>query len=237
MSQLLALQRLGTVDYAQARRIQADLWRRRAGSKILDTLLVLEHPPTITAGQATDLADLLVDWSGLRRRGIAFFFADRGGGLTCHTPGQLVAYPVVDLRQRGSDVLQYLRDLEEAVILTLVDLSIEGWRDKRQAGVWASRGKIASIGVGVRRWVTTHGVAVNVCNNLEYFSLIRPCGADQAMTSVSLELGHDVAVEAVGGLFVKRFAEVFGAGTVEVSPTAGSRRSCPLPSERSRQCS
>jgi lipoate-protein ligase B len=215
MSRLLALERLGRVEYVQARRIQADLWQRRVRDEIPDTLLLLEHPPTITAGQAADLADLLVDWSELRRQGIAFFFADRGGCLTCHAPGQLVAYPIVDLRQRGRDVLQYLRDLEEVVILTLTDLSIDCRRDERQAGVWASRGKIASIGVAVRRWVTTHGIAINVCSDLNYFSLIRPCGADQAMTSVSLELGRDVAPWDVVDLFVKRFAEVFNSGRVE----------------------
>jgi lipoate-protein ligase B len=215
MSQLLAVKRLGTVDYAQARRIQADLWLRRVRDEIPDTLLLLEHPPTITAGQAADLADLLVDWPELRSKGISFFFADRGGGLTFHAPGQLVAYPIVDLRQRGKDVLQYLRDLEKVVILTLSDLSIGGRRDERQAGVWAGRHKIASIGVAVRRWVTTHGVAINVCNDLGCFSLIRPCGADQAMSSVSLELGREVAHADVVDLFVNRFAEVFGAGTVE----------------------
>lgn len=215
MSRHLAVRRLGTVDYAQARRIQADLWRRRARDEIPDTLLLLEHPPTITAGESADLADLLVDWNELRRWGVAFFFADRGGSLTCHAPGQLVAYPIVDLRGRGRDVLQYLRDLEEVVILTLADLSIRGRRDERNAGVWAGRGKIASIGVGVRRWVTTHGVAVNVCNDLSHFSLIRPCGADQAMSSISLELGREIASEEVSDLFVNRFAEVFNAARVE----------------------
>lgn len=227
----------GLVDQPSARQIQAQLWQQLVRREMPDTLLLLEHPPTITAGQAADLADLLVDWSELRRQGVAFFFADRGGSLTCHAPGQLVAYPIVDLRQRGRDVIQYLRDLEEVVILTLTGLSIDCHRDERQAGVWASRGKIASIGVAVRRWVTTYGVAVNVCNNLEYFSLIRPCCADQAMTSVSLELGYSVAFEEVVDLFVKRFAEVFGAGTVGLSPTAGSRRSFPLAGERSEGCS
>ena len=205
----------GLVDQPSARRTQAQLWQQRVRGEIPDTLLLLEHPPTITAGQAADLADLLVDWGDLRCRGIAFFFADRGGSLTCHGPGQLVAYPIVDLRQRGKDVLRYLRDLEEVVILTLTDISIDGRRDERQAGVWASHGKIASIGVAVRRWVTTHGVAINVCNDLGCFSLIRPCGADQAMSSVSLELGREVAHADVVDLFVNRFAEVFGAGTVE----------------------
>lgn len=227
----------GLVDQPSARRIQAQLWQRLVRGEIPDTLLLLEHPPTITAGQAADLADLLVDWSELRRQGVAFFFADRGGSLTCHAPGQLVAYPIVDLRQRGRDVIQYLRDLEEVVILTLTGLSIDCHRDERQAGVWASRGKIASIGVAVRRWVTTYGVAVNVWNDLEYFSLIRPCCADQAMTSASLELGYSVAFEEVVDLFVKRFAEVFGAGTVGLSPTVGSRRSFSLASERSEGCS
>jgi len=209
------LRRPGLVDYPHARRIQARLWRRRLRGEIPDTLLLLEHPPTITAGQAADLADLLVDWSELRRQGVAFFFADRGGSLTCHAPGQLVAYPIVDLRQRDRDVLQYVRDLEEVVIRMLADMSLSARRDERQAGVWVRDAKIASIGVAVRKWVTTHGVAINVCNDLNYFSLIRPCGVDQAMTSVSLELGRDVAPGDVVDLFVKPFAEVFSSGRVE----------------------
>jgi lipoate-protein ligase B len=119
------------------------------------------------------------------------------------------------LRQRDRDVLQYVRDLEEVVIRMLADMSLSARRDERQAGVWVRDAKIASIGVAVRKWVTTHGVAINVCNDLEYFSLIRPCGADQAMTSVSLELGRDVAPWDVVDLFVKRFAEVFNSGRVE----------------------
>jgi lipoate-protein ligase B len=223
MSQIFALQQLGTVDYAQAHRIQADLWRRRVRGEIPDTLLLLEHPLTITAGQAADLADLLVDWSELRRQGVAFFFADRGGSLTCHAPGQFVAYPIVDLRQRDRDVLQYVRDLEEAVIRTLADMSLSARRDERQAGVWVRDAKIASIGVAVRKWVTTHGVAINVCNDLRPFSLIRPCGlANQAVTSVSLELGREVTMEHAVEYFTTRFAEVFNAGRVE-GATGASR--------------
>lgn len=216
MTGLHLLRHPGLVDYPEARRIQAQLWRRRVRGEIPDTLLLLEHPLTITAGQAADLADLLVDWSELRRRGGAFFFADRGGSLTCHAPGQLVAYPIVDLRQRDRDVLQYVRDLEEVVIRMLADMSLSARRDERQAGVWLRDAKIASIGVAVKRWVTTHGVAINVCNDLRPFSLIRPCGlANQAVTSISLELGREVALDHAVESFTTRFAEVFNAGRVE----------------------
>lgn len=236
MTGVYLLRHPGLVDYPEARRIQAQLWRRRVRGEIPDTLLLLEHPLTITAGQAADLADLLVDWSELRRRGIAFFFADRGGSLTCHAPGQLVVYPVVDLRRRDRDVLQYVRDLEEVVIRMLADMSLGARRDDRQAGVWVRDAKIASLGVAVKRWVTTHGVAINVCNDLKPFSLIRPCGlANQAMTSISRELGRDVAVEDVADAFTASFAEVFNAGRVEdtvgrivpvcAEVSAGARRS------------
>jgi len=206
----------GVVDYCQARRIQAQLWQRRVRGEIPDTLLLLEHPLTITAGEAADLADLLVDWSELRRRGVAFFFADRGGSLTCHAPGQLVAYPIVDLRQRDRDVLRYVLDLEEVVIRMLAGMSLSAGRDVRQPGVWVRDAKIASIGVAVKKWVTTHGVALNVCNDLRPFSLIRPCGlANQAVTSISLELGRDVTMEDAVEAFSASFAEVFNAGRVE----------------------
>jgi lipoate-protein ligase B len=181
-----------------------------------DVLVLLEHPPTITVGQSGDMSNLFVDRSELRQRGISFFLADRGGDITYHGPGQLVAYPIVDLRDRGRDVSQYVRDLEETVIRTLADLSIKSRRDERQPGVWVGDAKIASIGVAVRKWVTTHGIALNVSNDLGPFSLIRPCGlSGQEMTAVSGLVGRRVQMDEAIAAFVNRFAEVFSADIVE----------------------
>jgi lipoate-protein ligase B len=178
--------------------------------QISDTLLLLEHPPTITVGKSGKLENVLVTPEQLARQGISLFFTDRGGDVTYHGPGQLVAYPIIDLRNRGKDIHRYVRDLEEVIIRTLSDFSITGQRDTAYVGVWVGAEKIAAIGISIKRWITMHGFALNVRTNLEHFSLINPCGIlDRKVTSLSKVLSQDVKMEAVIERVIYHFSEVF----------------------------
>ena len=198
------------VDYAQAYEIQQQVWSRNVAGEGPDTLLVLSHPPTFTIGKSGKLDNLLVAREELATRGLSVFFTDRGGDITYHGPGQVVAYPIVDLRRRGKDVHRYVHELEEVVIRTLANLSIEARRDDRHVGVWVGEEKVAAIGVRIRKWVTMHGLALNVSPVMEHFSYINPCGiVDRGVTSIAGLLGRDVPVGEVAEILVGRFAEVF----------------------------
>ncbi len=193
--------------------MQAELLRRRADNKIADVLLLLEHPPTITIGKSGKLENVLASQKQLDKEGIALFFVDRGGDVTYHGPGQLVGYPIIDLRQRGKDVHQYVRDLEEVIIRTLNDFGINACRDRNHAGVWVKDEEIAALGLRVRKWVTMHGFALNVNTNLDHFSLINPCGfSDRKATSISNLLSQDISMEAVTERFLAHFSKVFDSG-------------------------
>jgi lipoyl(octanoyl) transferase len=142
--------------------------------------------------------------------GISLYFVDRGGDVTYHGPGQLVGYPILDLSSRGGDLKRYVRDLEEVLIRTLEDFSIKAGRDPQHVGVWIGQKKIASIGLSIRQWVTMHGFALNVCNNLEHFSLIHPCGfKDRKTTSMQEVLGFQPSIEEVTERLLFLFSEVF----------------------------
>ena len=203
---------LGLIDYAEAYHIQKKLWSQKLEGQAVDALLLLEHPPTITIGKSGKLENLVVAREELAKEGVSLFFTDRGGDITYHGPGQLVVYPIIDLKNRGKDIHRYIHDLEEVVIQTLADLSIEARRDKRNVGVWVGNDKIAAIGVSIRKWITMHGLALNVNPALEHFSLINPCGIpDGGVTSISKLLCHDVPVEMVSERLVAHFSYVFDA--------------------------
>ena len=198
------------VDYAEAYGIQQRLWSQNVAGEIPDALLLLGHPPTFTIGKSGKLENLLIASEELARAGMRLFFTDRGGDITYHGPGQVVAYPIIDLRKRGKDVHGYVHDLEEVVIRTLADFSIEAHRDQKHVGVWVDDEKIAAIGVRIRRWVTMHGLALNVKPSLEHFSYINPCGiANRGVTSIARILSRDVPTEDVINRLVNHFSEVF----------------------------
>ena len=203
---------LGHIDYRKAYDIQEMLWSQKFEDHAADTILLLEHPPIFTIGKSGKLDNLLVDRGELARKGISVFFTNRGGDITYHGPGQLVVYPIIDLTNRGKSVHQYIHDLEEVVIRTLADFSIEAQRDFKHVGVWVGDEKIAAIGVRIRRWIAMHGLALNVNPNLEHFSLINPCGIlDRGVTSISTILSRHVPMDVVTGRLVQRFSEVFNA--------------------------
>lgn len=214
---------LGSIEYDAAYDLQRDLLTRRLNREIGDTLLLMEHPPTITIGKSGNLENILTAGAQLGQQGISVFCTDRGGDVTYHGPGQLVGYPIIDLTQRGRDVHKYVHDLEEVMIRTLASFSISACRDESHPGVWINNEEIGAIGIRIRRWITMHGFSLNVRPNLEHFSLINPCGfSDRRATSMSKILSQDVPVELVLRTLIARFSDVFDADMIGDSHLVGS---------------
>ena len=211
---LCTLYWLGQIDYGEAYDIQKKLWSQKMNGRAEDALLLLSHPPTFTIGKSGKLDNLLLNKEELAGKGISLFFIDRGGDITYHGPGQLVVYPIIDLKDRGKDIHRYIHYLEEVVIRTLASLSIEAQRDEKHVGVWVGNEKIAAIGVRIKNWITMHGLALNVNPDLEYFSFINPCGIlDKGVTSITGLLSREVPMEVVVKELVKQFSDVFGVDT------------------------
>ena len=207
------VRRLGTIPYGEALELQADLVRQRRAGEIPDQLLLLEHPHVITLGSGSHQENVLVSEDERVDRGIELFDTGRGGDVTYHGPGQLVGYPIVDLKPDRCDLHRYLRDLEEMLIGVLADFGLVGGRKEGLTGVWVDDRKLAAIGVRVSSgWITSHGFALNVSTDLSYFGTIVPCGIRQhGVGSVSAELGRSVAMEAVEDSAIRNFARVFGS--------------------------
>ena len=186
----LTVRALGLVPYREALRLQDDLVRARADGEAGDTLLLLEHPPVLTAGRGTGEGSLKADPGVLARTGLEVVPVSRGGDVTWHGPGQLVGYPVCDLAARGSALPSFLRGLEQGLIDGVKRWGIEAHRSEGRTGVWVGERKLASIGIAVRRWVSYHGFALNVRPDLAHFDLIHPCGLRGVrMTSMAELLG------------------------------------------------
>src|SRR5688500_8353291 len=209
--QLLTAQ-LGLVPYSVALDLQRDLARRRITGEIdEDMLLLLEHPPVVTLGRTAKEAHIVSSPERLRARGVEVHEVERGGDVTFHGPGQLVGYPIFDLKRHRRDLHWYLRQVEAALIVALGDTGIEAERHSGYTGVWTRGRKIASIGVHARDWVTWHGFALNVTTDLSFFDLIVPCGIPQVqMTSVTRELGSDVTMDHMSTVVMRAFGQVFG---------------------------
>jgi lipoyl(octanoyl) transferase len=196
MSSCLIVRDLGRRGYAEVLELQRSLCRQRIAGEIPDDMLLLvEHEPVITLGRGTRAGSLPLARTELERRGVGVFEVERGGDVTFHGPGQLVGYPIIDLRQHREDLHWYLRRLEAGLIAGLGKLGIEAGPNPGLTGVWTRGRKLASIGIHVKQWVTFHGFALNVNTDLSYFDLIVPCGIrDVIMTSVSRELSRDDSV-------------------------------------------
>ncbi len=211
----LRIEDLGRRPYGEVLELQRDLRRRRIdGALGEDVLLLVEHPPVITLGRGTRPSSLPLAPAELERRGVEVFEVERGGDVTFHGPGQLVGYPILDLREHRQDLHWYLRSLEDVLIQALGGLDIEADRNPGLTGVWTAGRKIASIGIHVKQWVTLHGFALNVTTDLDPFDLIVPCGIRQVvMTSVAAELlraDSEALMAEVRGRVVGSFCEVFG---------------------------
>jgi lipoate-protein ligase B len=201
---------LGKIAYGDAYHLQQKLLVKRLNGLIEDTLLLLEHPPTITVGKSGELENVLASPAQLAESGVSLIFTDRGGDVTYHGLGQIVGYPIFDLRERDKDVHHYLHNIEEVLIRTLNDFSIKSSRDSGHAGVWVKDEEIAAIGLSIRKWVTMHGFALNVNTDLARFSLINPCGfTDRKATSMARLLGSEIPMESVTGKLLAHFSKIF----------------------------
>lgn len=202
---------LGRRDYREIWDLQKRLVTSRQAGALGDVLLLVEHPPTYTLGRGGRPDHLLADPEELEEVGAVFIETDRGGDITFHGPGQLVGYPIVDLRAVGCDVHRYLRLLEQTLIRTLARFDIEARRDEGLTGVWHDTGKVAAIGVRVARWVTSHGFALNVSTDLGYFNRIIPCGiVGRNVASMESILGKPVESASVSDALSAEFGHVFG---------------------------
>jgi len=182
-------------------------------------LILLEHPPVVTIGRSGTERNILASEERLRQAGVSVHETNRGGDVTYHGPGQIVGYPILPLKYHGKDIHRYLRTLEGVLMATLEDYGIGAFRREGLTGVWTKKGKIVSIGVAIRHWITYHGFALNVAPNMDHFELIRPCGlAGIAMTSMHAFLGRAPERSEVESRLLKHFCEAFGfTETVVVS--------------------
>jgi len=202
--------RLGTVDYAEAHRLQKELQAKRIAGGIGDTVLLLEHPPVLTLGRSAKEQHVLAPQGALEARGISVHEVGRGGDVTYHGPGQLVAYPIIDLKPDRCDVRKYMWSLEETMIRTCADFGLSATRVDGLNGAWIDDRKIGAVGVRISRWVTMHGLALNANSDLTHFDLIVPCGIrDKAVTSLSAELGRTVVGADVIEPLARHFAELY----------------------------
>jgi lipoyl(octanoyl) transferase len=234
---LISILQLGAVDYATAQRLQEKLVALRKEARMGDVVLLLEHTPVITLGRNAKAANILASPELLAQRGVEVFECDRGGDVTFHGPGQLVAYPIFDLRGFPSDnatrkslgVVEYIRRLEEVLIRTCADFGISAKRIAGLTGVWtgvdarpaesktqhpspAQESKIAAIGVHISRGVTSHGIALNVDTDLSFFNLIVPCGIEsKPVTSMQKELNREISIPEVAHALSRNFGSVFGS--------------------------
>ena len=205
----------GTVPYDSAWEWQKTLRERRAAGELPDLLLLLDHPPTYTLGRSTRPGHL----KAAAARGVSIHRIERGGSITYHGPGQIVGYPIVDLRPRGRDIHRFIRELEEVLIRTLSELGVCARRRPGLTGVWVEDQKIAAIGVHVRHWITLHGFALNVTTELDPFRWIRPCGLDVPVTSVALQMGGRVpGIDEIRAIVRRQFEAVFECRSELVEP-------------------
>ncbi len=209
---------LSITPYADALALQHHIVRVRQRGGLNDVLLLLEHPPVLTLGRNARESNLLVSREFLRQRGVEVFRVERGGEVTYHGPGQLVGYPILDLRRWRLDVGWFVHSLEEVLTRTLGDFGIHATRDPKRVGAWVGDAKIAQIGARIEQWVTYHGFSLNVDPNLAHFEWIVPCGlADRTVTSMTRALNQPVEMPAVRARVAARFGEVFGAEMRECS--------------------
>jgi len=208
----IEVRRLGTIGYQAALDLQAQLVERRKQGLIPDQLLLLEHPPVITLGVRTrnDRSHVLESEAALAAKGVGLFETGRGGDVTYHGPGQLVGYPILDLKPDRCDVHRYVRDLEEVLIRAVAAFGVCAGRIEGLTGIWVGDQKLAAIGVRISRWVTSHGFALNVNTDLSHFGLIVPCGiTDKGVTSLERLLGHPLPMDEVAETVADQFAALF----------------------------
>ena len=206
---------LGVVPYDDGLRRQELAVERLRSGDAPEQLLLLEHPHVFTLGRGADANNILADQDQLQTNSVEVHETGRGGDVTYHGPGQLVGYPIINLKPDRCDVHRYVRDVEEVLIRTIADYGIEGGRIEGLTGVWVGNEKIAAIGVRIARWITSHGFALNVNTDLKFFQMIVPCGiTDKSVTSISRLLGREVDLCEVATTTARHFGEVFNREVV-----------------------
>lgn len=201
---------LGSVDYKEALDLQHQLWSKRVNDELPDTILILEHPHVITLGRRGNRSHINVSQEILEALKIPVFHVERGGEVTYHGPGQMVVYPILDLKGYGYRVVQYVDQLEEVILHLLSDFGIEGKKNSSNRGVWVKDEKIASIGVAIKRWISFHGLSLNYETDLKYYDLINPCGLKGIkMTSMAKILGRRISREKLVERMLFHFKQVF----------------------------
>lgn len=201
---------LGIKDYNETWELQKKVHADKINGNNEDFLFTVQHNHVYTLGKTGSRNHILISDEDMKKKGISYYEIDRGGDITYHGPGQLVAYPVLDLNNYYKDTHRYLRELEECVILTLNDIGIKGHREEEYTGVWVGEEKICAIGIKVSRWITMHGIAFNINTDLSYFDKIIPCGIfHKGVTSIKKITGTDADFEAIKKLFVNNFLKVF----------------------------
>ena len=222
---LCRVEQLGTVDYAEGLRLQAQRIAQRKAAEIPDTLLLLEHPHVYTLGRNARRENLLISEERLAALGAQLFETNRGGDITYHGPGQLVGYPIFDLTKHRRDIAWFMRSLEEVFIRVAREFGIEAGRLAGAPGVWVGNDKLVAMGVHISRWVTSHGFAFNVNTDLGYFEGIVPCGLrDKGVTSLAKLLGRPVEMNRTTRLVIEQCGKVFGMTMeVEESRVKGER--------------
>jgi lipoyl(octanoyl) transferase len=214
----LEVRRLGVVPYGEALAMQRALVEERKAGRVPDLLLLLQHPAVITLGVRGDggRSNIVTPSERLTELGIDVFEAGRGGDVTYHGPGQIVGYPIIDLKPDRCDVHVYVRDVEEVMIRVCADYGVSAGRVPGHTGAWIGPEKIGAIGVRISRWVTSHGFAFNVSTNLDHFRLIVPCGiADRGVTSLEQAAGRTIPIVEVEDAFVRHFCDVFDRAAVD----------------------
>lgn len=218
----LEIRRLGLVPYAAASEMQRALVEERRAGRVPDLLLLVEHPHVITLGVKTEAArsHLIATPDVLASRHVEVHESGRGGDITYHGPGQIVGYPIMDLRPDRCDVHKYVRDLEDVMIRTSADFGLDAARIQGLSGAWVGAEKIGAIGVRIARWITSHGFAFNVTTDLEFFRLIVPCGIESGgVTSLSRATGRSISMADAEAAIVRNFAAVFDRTVVEAVPS------------------
>jgi len=208
---------LGRIGYRRCHELQLALHERIVRGDWKPTLLLLEHDPVITLGRHAKASNIHLPAHEIQARGVEVCEIERGGDVTYHGPGQLVGYPLLHLKNMGLSVAEYLRRLEDSLVWLLQEIDVTASREKGFTGVWHETGKIAAIGIAVRRWVTYHGFALNVTTDLSYTSLINPCGLSRPVTSVEQVSGVSPTTEAVALAYLGPFTQAFEVDQIELS--------------------
>ena len=207
---------LGQKDYKEVWDLQKKIHAKRVENKIENTLLLVEHEPVITMGKSGKVENLLFTAGALKEKGISYYKIERGGDVTYHGPGQLVGYPIFNVKEGLAGIKPFVYKMEDAIIKTLSDFNIAGEKQDKMIGVWAEGKKICSIGIAVKKWVSFHGFALNVNTDLEHFNFIIPCGLKNVtMTSMQAITGKELAFDEVKKSIVKSFSQVFKTAAKE----------------------